>query len=152
MTFRKGKTNPTWSKSCLFGCSLLMSQINTTKYKGGASAPKPRAFQPPRRWLIYSLKPCSEHRIPHTEDAQNIFVSAKNFGQWFLKGINYVFWRFWSEVKSLSRVRLFATPWAAAYQAPLSMGFSRQEYWSGVPFPSPGDLPNPGIEPGSPAL
>ena len=39
-----------------------------------------------------------------------------------------------------------------AHQAPLSMGFSRQEYWSGLPFPSPGDLPNPGIEPGSPAL
>ena len=55
-------------------------------------------------------------------------------------------------MKSLSRVRLFATPWTVAYQAPLSMGFSRQEYWSGVPFPSPGDLPNPGIEPGSTAL
>ena len=55
-------------------------------------------------------------------------------------------------VKSLSRVRLFAAPWIVAYQAPPSMGFSRQEYWSGVPFPSPGDLPNPGIEPGSPAL
>ena len=58
----------------------------------------------------------------------------------------------WSEVKSLSHVRLFATPWTVACQAPLSMGFSRQEYWSGLPFPSPGDLPNPGIEPGSPAL
>ena len=56
------------------------------------------------------------------------------------------------KVKSLSRVRLFATPWTVAYQAPRSMGFSRQEYWSGLPFPSPGDLPNPGIEPGSPAL
>ena len=44
------------------------------------------------------------------------------------------------------------TPWAVAHQALLSMGFSRQEYWSGLPFPSPGDLPNPGIEPGSPAL
>ena len=43
-------------------------------------------------------------------------------------------------------------PWTAAYQAPLSMGFSRQEYWSGLPFPSPGDLPDPRIEPGSPAL
>ena len=43
-------------------------------------------------------------------------------------------------------------PWTVAYQAPLSMGFSRQEYWSGLPFPSPGDLPDPGIEPGSPAL
>ena len=55
-----------------------------------------------------------------------------------------------SEVKSLSRVRLFATPWTVAHQAPPSMGFSRQEYWGGLPFPSPGDLPNPGIEPGSP--
>ena len=54
-------------------------------------------------------------------------------------------------MKSLSRVRLFATPWTVAYQASLSMGFSRQECWSGLPFPSPGDLPDPGIEPGSPA-
>ena len=45
-----------------------------------------------------------------------------------------------------------ATLWTIAYQAPPSMGFSRQEYWSGLPFPSPGDLPNPGIEPGSPTL
>ena len=44
------------------------------------------------------------------------------------------------------------TPWTAARQAPLSMGFSRQEYWSGLPFPSPGDLPNSGIKLGSPAL
>ena len=56
------------------------------------------------------------------------------------------------KVKSLSHVRLFATPWTVAYQAPPSMEFSRQEYWSGLPFPSPGDLPNPGIKPGSPAL
>ena len=46
------------------------------------------------------------------------------------------------KVKSLSRVRLFVTPWTIAYQAPLSMGFSKQEYWSGLPFPSPGDLDN----------
>ena len=52
----------------------------------------------------------------------------------------------------LSRVRLFATPWTVAYQAPLSMEFSRQEYWSGLPFPSPGDLPDLGIEPRSPAM
>ena len=55
-------------------------------------------------------------------------------------------------VKSLSRVRLFAIPWTVSYKAPLSMEFSRQEYWSGLPFPSPGDLPNPEIEPGSPTL
>ena len=47
----------------------------------------------------------------------------------------------------LSRVRLFVTPWTVVRQAPLSMGFSRQEYWSGVQFPSPGNLPDPGIKP-----
>ena len=56
------------------------------------------------------------------------------------------------KVKSLSHIQLFVTPWTVAYQAPLSVGFSRQEYWSELPFPSPGDLPNPGIEPGSPTL
>ena len=55
----------------------------------------------------------------------------------------------------LSRVPLFVTPWTVAHQALLSRGFSRQEYWSGLPFPTPGDLPDPGIEPmflASPAL
>ena len=55
-------------------------------------------------------------------------------------------------VKLLSRVRLFATPWTVAHEASPSMGFSRQEYWSGLSFPSPGDLPNPGTEPRSPVL
>ena len=55
-------------------------------------------------------------------------------------------------MKSLSHVQLFVTPWIVAYQASPSVGFSRQEYWSGLPFPSPGDLPDPGIKPGSPAL
>ena len=52
----------------------------------------------------------------------------------------------------LSRVRLFTTPWTVALQAPLSVKFSRQEYWSGLPFLTPGDLPNPGMKPASPAL
>ena len=56
------------------------------------------------------------------------------------------------KVKSLSPVQLFATLWTVAHQASLSMRFSRQEYWSGLPVPSPGDLPDPGIEPRSPAL
>ena len=56
------------------------------------------------------------------------------------------------EVKLLSCVRLFATPQTVAYQAPLSMGFSRQQHWTGLPFPSPGDLPDPGIQSSSPAL
>ena len=55
-------------------------------------------------------------------------------------------------VQLLSRVWLFATPWTVDHQAPLSMGFPRQEYWSGLPFPSPGDLPDPGFKPTSPAL
>ena len=57
--------------------------------------------------------------------------------------------------QSLNRVQLFLTPWTVACQAPLSTGFSRQEYWNGLPFPPPGDLPDPGIKrssPGSPAL
>ena len=55
-------------------------------------------------------------------------------------------------LRHFSHVRLFATPGTVARLAPLSMGFSRQEYWSGLPFPFPEDLPNPGIEPGSLAL
>ena len=55
-------------------------------------------------------------------------------------------------MKSFSHVQLFATPWTVAFQAPPSMGFSRQEYWSRLPFPSPGHLPNTGIKPRYPAL
>ena len=58
---------------------------------------------------------------------------------------------FVAAVQLLNPVCLFATSWTVAHQAPLSMEFSRQEYWSGLPFPSPGDIPNPGIEPKSPA-
>ena len=57
-----------------------------------------------------------------------------------------------SKCQLLSRIWLFATPWTVARQAPLSMGFSRQEYWSGLPFPPPGDFPDPGIKSRSPAL
>ena len=55
-------------------------------------------------------------------------------------------------LRHFSHVRLRVALWTVAHQAPLSMGFSRQEYWGGFPCPPPGDLPNPGIEPGSPAL
>ena len=55
-------------------------------------------------------------------------------------------------LSSFSHVQLFAMLWTVAHQAPLSIGFSRQEFWSGLPFPSPEDLPDPGIEPASPAL
>ena len=62
------------------------------------------------------------------------------------------FFSFFPKCQLLSHVQLFVTAWTVACQAPLSMGFRRQDYWSGLPFPSPEGLPNPGIEPGSPAL
>ena len=61
-------------------------------------------------------------------------------------------WRERERVKLLSRVQLFATPWTVVYQAPPSMEFSKHEYWSGLPFPSPGNLPDSVIKPGSPTL
>ena len=62
----------------------------------------------------------------------------------------YIVWHsFVCCAKSLQCIQLFVTPWTVAHQAPLSMGFSRKEYWRGLPFPPPGDLPNPGIEPWS---
>ena len=59
---------------------------------------------------------------------------------------------FYASVSRSNCVQLFVTPWTVSCQAPLSMEFPRQEYWSGLPFPFPGDLPNPEIKPGSPAL
>ena len=86
---------------------------------------------------------CSENSVPDLS-----WISLK-----------WVFWRVWTgmgrqkmKLKSFSCVQLFGTPWTVAYHAPPSMGFSRQEYWSGLPFPSPENLPNPGIKSGSPAL
>ena len=76
-----------------------------------------------------------------------IFCSFKKM-QLFVSFLLSLKWK----VNWLSPVWLFVTPWTVAHQAPQSMGFSRQEYRSGLPFPSPGDLPNPGIKPGSPAL
>ena len=93
------------------------------------------------------------------------FISLLLFYSWVFHCLDIFSFQYWIEVmildflalflvlvKSLSRVRLSATPWTVAYQAPPSMEFSRQEYWSGLPFPSPGYLPDPGIEPGSPTL
>ena len=77
-----------------------------------------------------------------SQPGNNILISL--FGKF------YCCWKV--KVKSLSHVQLFATPWTVAHQAPPSMGFSKQEYWSELPLPSPGDLPDPGIESGSPAF
>ena len=85
---------------------------------------------------------CCYFLIFYSIGISNIYIQFYN-----LKSPFYL-----SEVKLLSRVRLFATPCTAAHQAALSMGFSRQEYWSGLPFPPLRDVPYPGIEPRSPAL
>ena len=64
----------------------------------------------------------------------------------------YLYYLLMKSESEVAQLCLFGTPWTVVHQAPLSKGFSRQEYWSGLPFLSPGDLPNSGIEPGSPAL
>ena len=101
------------------------------------ACPRTRAPQKekPLQWEAHMLQLKRSPKMPQPEKSPNkkIKLNIKNM-----------------KVKSFSRVRLFATPWTVAYQAPLSMGFSRQEYWSGVPLPSPGELPNPGTN--SPAL
>ena len=79
----------------------------------------------------------------------SIFPSIRIFSS---ESVLSIKWTMKVKVKSFGRVWLFATPWTVSYQAPPSVEFSRQEYWSGLPFPSPGDLPDPGIEPGSPTL
>ena len=83
----------------------------------------------------------------------NCHIGRQILNCWTTREVIRTVWKWKTlKVKSLSRVQLFATPWTVTNQVPPFMGFSRQEYWSGVPFPSPGDLPNPGIEPRSPAL
>ena len=77
------------------------------------------------------------------DDIGFIKLDQVNFLEWIIQYIYLV---------SLSHVQLFLTSWTVARQAPLSMGFSKQEYWSWFPLPSPGDLPNPRIKPRSPAL
>ena len=85
------------------------------------------------------------------EEAQaGIKIAVRNISKLYADDTTLMAEKGKRKVKSLSRVWLFANPWTVAYQDPPSMGFSRQEYWSGLQFPSPGDLPNPGIELGLP--
>ena len=88
-------------------------------------------------------------RTQHTQSCKRETLQ-RNKGHWQYGGGGLVAKKV--KVKSLSLVQLFGTPWTVVSQAPLSMGFSRQYYWSGLPFPSPGDLPNPEIKPRCPTL
>ena len=107
--------------------------------------------KPLTMWITANWKILKEMRIPDhvTHLMRNLHAGQEATVR---TGHGETDWFQIGKVKSLSRVLLFATPWTVAYQASLSMGFSKQECWSGLPFPSPGDLPHPGIEPGCPAL
>ena len=105
------------------------------KYPAAAAAAKSLQSCPTLCDPIHGSSPGSP--VPGILQARTlewVAISFSNAWKWKVKG------------KSLSRVRLLATPWTAANQASPSMGFSRQEYWSGLPFHSPGDLPDPGIK------
>ena len=93
-------------------------------------------------------KPTDRRRSVQSIWGRNKLGKSKVQKRGYVVGIE----RKWKKVKLLSRAWLFAIPWTEVYQASLSMGFSRQEYWSGLPFPSPGDLLDPGIKLKSPAL
>ena len=111
-----------------------------------------RGSSQPRDWThLLCLLPWQAGSLPLTPHGKSYIQVYKLVIQ--TDGLRiYLFMYFCFVVQSLSHVWLFVTPWTVVCQAPLTMGFSRQEYWSGVPFPSPGDLPNPGIKLCSPSL
>ena len=132
-------THLLWTPAILY--SLLLSELSVSPESPTATHPSNHHLQPPAQSV-------------GGRGGKRSLAGKKELGfsESILLTIPHLFLILWCEVKSLSRVQLYVTPWTVAYQAPLSMGFSRQECWSGLPFPSPGDLPDPGIEPRSPTL
>ena len=133
---------------------------------GLGSEPPALGQEDPLEKGMATLSSILARRIPWTEEPGGLLsMRSQRVGHnWVSNTLTFILQRkkqlichnsfIWQKVKvkSLSRIRLFATPWTVAYQAPPSMGFSRQECWSELPFLSPGELPDPGIEPESPAL
>ena len=117
-----------------------------------------QAFFSPSKWIDGCHKPRLKNRKSCSLDEQRLcYFLAFHFIIGHIQTLLSVKWdnlckEVKMKVKSLSRVRLFVTLRTITDQVPLSMGLSRQEYWSGLPFPSPGDLPDPGIKPRCPAL
>ena len=126
-----------WTKACVTGSGGSARYIHPA---AAAAAKSLRSCPTLCDPMDYSLPGFSIPRILQAQTLEWVAISFSNAWKWKVK------------VKSLSRAQLLVTPWTAAYQASPSMGFSRQEYWSGVPFPSPWNLPDPGIKPGSLAL
>ena len=115
--------------------------------------PNPRVYRHLERWLNISHKFLAKEEPPSSPGKRSQDLpQGKAFGGMISKLYLPSKTPGESCCSSLSHVRLSATLWTVAHQAPLSMRFSRQEYWSGLPFPSPRDLSNPGIEPRSPTL
>ena len=108
---------------------------------------QPWGSSPSCPWILSGSELLSHHTWPYLQDEVQVQIPflPKAFPDSFNSSLCVC-------AKSLSRVWLCATPWTIAPQAPLSVEFSRQEYWSGLPFPPPGDLPNPGFKPESPTL
>ena len=118
--------------------SCLKLQINLRNEAAAAAAKSLQSCPTLCDPMDCSLPGFSVHGILQARTLERVAISFSNAWKWKVK------------VKSLSRVWLLATPWTAAHQAPPSMGFSGQQYWSGVPLPSPEPLPDPGIKPASP--
>ena len=126
----------------LWDIHIIVSECNKVIFKGCS---KLKCY-----WMSVCI---SKHNEAKQAEMSRVWSRAKQGDGWLVLKIPQTPWKWkWKKVKSLSRVWLFATPWTVAHQASPSMGFSRQEYWSGLPVPSPGDLPDPGIEHRSPAL
>ena len=102
----------------------------------------------PRKQTGALIQNCCDNCQPKANQRQRLSSPCGELNSWFDRTTQSEKWRCYS----ISRVQLFVTPWSVAQQAPLSMEFSRQEYWSGLPCPSPRDLLHPEIKPESPAL
>ena len=135
------------TKESLITC-IPTKSIPNTQCQENTRPPRPHRWYAPSWWYSPSLHKWytpSPHRwyVPYPPRWYALYAPSPQ--RWYAPSPHR-----WFGAQSLSCVRVFATLWTVAHQAPLSMGFSRQEYWSGLPYPCPGNLSNPGIE--SPSL
>ena len=116
----------------------------------GPEKDQAKCIQPPSR--VAGVWRAGKNRVKRRAAGVQVMQGLSQWIRWGLSAAQSQWAMLREKVKLLSHVRLFVTPWTIAYQAPPSMGFSRQEYWSELPFLSPGNLPDPGTEPASPAF
>ena len=144
--------SPSWSPLPLPSLNHPSGSSQCTSPKHPVSCIKPRLVIRFLHDIIHVSMPFSQiiPPSPSPTESKRLFYTSVSLLLSHIQGYHYHLSKF--HIYVLSCVWLFVTPWTIAYQAPPSIGFSRQGYWSGLPFPSPGDLPDPGIEPRSPAL